>query len=87
MNKHIVNRLGLNDAFSAQELIYLFKENILPAFTILYFPENDHPVHKKGPGTLKGLKSLINSFKNMTIFVETSPLWTVPMHLGFHISI
>lgn len=57
-NKYILNRFGLNDAFSAQELIYLLKKNTLPAFTILYFPENDHPVHKKGPGTLKGIEDV-----------------------------
>ena len=50
-NIHLVNRLGLNDAFSAQELKYLLEKNILPEFTIMYFPENDHVVHIKGPMT------------------------------------
>jgi len=72
MNKHIVNRLGLNDAFSAQELIYLLKENILPAFTILYFPENDHPVHKKGPGTLKGIEELDQQLQKV---LSVFPTW------------
>lgn len=71
-NKHIVNRLGLNDAYSAQELIFLLKENILPAFTILYFPENDHPVHKKGPGTLKGLEELDQDLQKI---LNVFPTW------------
>jgi predicted AlkP superfamily pyrophosphatase or phosphodiesterase len=68
-NNHIVNRIGLNDSFAAEELIYLLKNNTLPSFTILYLPENDHPVHKKGPSTIKGiedvdkqLQDVLNSF-------------------------
>ncbi|MCA1321672.1 alkaline phosphatase family protein [Bacillus tianshenii] len=71
-NKHTVNRFGLNDAYSAQELIYLLKKNILPAFTILYFPENDHPVHKKGPETLKGIEELDEQFQKV---LNAYPTW------------
>ncbi|MGR3765740.1 alkaline phosphatase family protein [Rossellomorea sp. NS-SX7] len=68
-NNHIVNRIGLNDTFAAEELTYLLKNNTLPFFTILYFPENDFPVHRKGPSTIKGiedadkqLQHVLNSF-------------------------
>nr|WP_306428745.1 alkaline phosphatase family protein [Siminovitchia terrae] len=42
-------RLGFNDKFSAQELIYLIENGKLPAFTIAYFPDLDKNVHKDGP--------------------------------------
>ncbi|WP_251528131.1 alkaline phosphatase family protein [Metabacillus litoralis] len=57
-NSHLVNRLGLNDAFAAQELKYLLEKNILPEFTIMYFPVNDHVVHRKGPKTTEGIEEL-----------------------------
>jgi predicted AlkP superfamily pyrophosphatase or phosphodiesterase len=62
-NKHIVKRLGLNDAFAVQELKYLLEKNILPEFTIMYLSENDHTVHKKVQLRQKGLKNLINTFR------------------------
>ncbi|WP_286166070.1 alkaline phosphatase family protein [Peribacillus frigoritolerans] len=71
-NKHVINRLGLNDAFAAQELTYLLKNNLLPEFTILYMPENDHPVHKKGPGTIDGIEKLD---KHLQEILNTYPKW------------
>lgn len=57
-NFHLLNRLGLNDAFTAEELKYLLEKNILPEFTILYFPGNDKFAHKKGPMTTEGIEAL-----------------------------
>ncbi len=48
-------RFGFNDAFSRMELVSLIEDGKLPAFTIVYFPSNDDPVHKKGPSETKGL--------------------------------
>ncbi|WP_417898625.1 alkaline phosphatase family protein [Bacillus haimaensis] len=67
-NKHTIKRLGINDTFATEELIYLLKENILPDFTIVYFSENDHTAHKK-PASFKGvvkmdrhLQDVLNAF-------------------------
>lgn len=57
-NNHIVNRLGLNDAFAVQELKYLLEKNMIPEFTILYISGNDFTVHRKGPKTIKGIEKL-----------------------------
>jgi predicted AlkP superfamily pyrophosphatase or phosphodiesterase len=57
-NKHLVNRIGLNDAFAAHELKYLIEKNKLPEFSIIYFPVNDHVVHRKGPMTTEGIEEL-----------------------------
>ncbi len=70
-NLHLMNKLGINDAFSAQELKYLLENDTLPEFTILYFPGNDNVVHKKGPMTTEGieeadkqLQEVLNVFPN-----------------------
>ncbi|WP_394138147.1 alkaline phosphatase family protein [Cytobacillus oceanisediminis] len=71
-NKHIVKRLGLNDAFAVQELKYLLEKNILPEFTIMYLGENDHTVHKKGPTTTKGIEKLD---KHLQEVLNMFPQW------------
>lgn len=71
-NKHVINRLGLNDAFAAQELTYLLKNSLLPEFTILYLPENDHAVHRKGPETIDGIEKLD---KHLQEILNTYPKW------------
>lgn len=45
----IRRRYGLDDEFSAETLLYLAKENVLPAFTLTYFMDNDYESHKVGP--------------------------------------
>ncbi len=71
-NIHLLNRLGLNDAFAAQELKYLLEKNILPEFTIMYFPVNDHEVHRKGPKTTEGIEELD---KNLQEILNVFPTW------------
>ncbi|MBU8879171.1 alkaline phosphatase family protein [Bacillus sp. FJAT-29790] len=71
-NKHIVKRLGLNDAYAAQELKHLFVNNLLPEFTIMYFSENDHTVHTKGPLTTKGIKKVD---KHLQEVLNVFPKW------------
>ncbi|MFC0272589.1 alkaline phosphatase family protein [Metabacillus herbersteinensis] len=71
-NNHVINRLGLNDAFAAQELKYLLKNDVLPEFTILYMPENDHAVHRKGPMTTKGIEKLD---KHLQEVLNAYPKW------------
>ncbi|WP_456271029.1 alkaline phosphatase family protein [Bacillus sp. AK031] len=69
-NDHTLNRIGLNDTFAAEEMIHLLKNNSLPPFTIMYFPENDHAAHKKGPTATNGieeadkqLQKILNGFQ------------------------
>jgi hypothetical protein len=50
-------KFGMNDDFSAQEMVYLIKQNQLPKFTLLYFPSNDNFVHRKGPDELRGIEN------------------------------
>lgn len=71
-NRHVVNRVGLNDAFAAAELQYLLETDKLPLFTIMYFPENDHPVHKKGPGEISGVEE---ADQHLQEILNTFPKW------------
>lgn len=71
-NSHLFNRLGLNDAFAAQELKYLLEKNILPEFTIMYLPANDHFVHRKGPETIEGIEKLD---KQLQEILNVFPNW------------
>ncbi|WP_409254203.1 alkaline phosphatase family protein [Bacillus sp. SCS-153A] len=82
-NRHVVNRIGLNDAFAAAELQYLLETERLPPFTIVYLPENDHPVHKKGPEELSGvekadkhLQEILNSFPKWEDALEQT-VWMI----------
>jgi predicted AlkP superfamily pyrophosphatase or phosphodiesterase len=71
-NHHIVNRIGLNDSFAAEELKYLLKNNTLPSFTILYLPENDFTVHRKGPSAIKGIEDADKQLQNV---LNSFPDW------------
>ncbi|MGX1430404.1 putative AlkP superfamily pyrophosphatase or phosphodiesterase [Cytobacillus horneckiae] len=71
-NNHLVHRLGFNDSFGAEELIYLLEKNNLPDFTIIYFPINDHTVHKNGPKTIKGIEKLDKQLQNI---LNAFPNW------------
>ncbi|MBN3527192.1 alkaline phosphatase family protein [Paenibacillus apiarius] len=55
-NTHAWQSYGLNDEFSADELIYLIEQNRLPPFSLVYFPSNDRDVHKKGPAETRGIE-------------------------------
>lgn len=50
------DKFGMNDDYSAQEIVYLMKQNLLPKFTLLYFPSNDNVVHRKGPDVRSGIE-------------------------------
>ncbi|WP_299088378.1 alkaline phosphatase family protein [uncultured Metabacillus sp.] len=51
-------KYGFNDKFSAKELKYLIKQDMLPAFTIAYFPDLDQRIHKKGRMYSKGIEKV-----------------------------
>lgn len=54
-NTHLWQGFGFNDKFAAEELTYLIQENRLPAFSIVYFSDNDKEVHKSGENVTKGI--------------------------------
>lgn len=49
---------GVNNHFTANELKYFIQTNQLPPFTLAYFPDMDHPIHKNGPMEQKGLEEV-----------------------------
>ncbi|NRD79576.1 alkaline phosphatase family protein [Bacillus sp. BRMEA1] len=57
-NSFCWQKYGFNDKFSANELKYLINENKLPPFTLVYFPDLDHKVHKNGRLELKGIEKV-----------------------------
>lgn len=70
-------RYGENDRFAIDELIDIAAKNELPPFTILYMPDNDDQLHKKGRHTLKGiiqanqeLERLFNAFPSWNKAIE-----------------
>lgn len=76
-------RYGMNDRFTAMELISLIKEDLLPSFTIGYLPDNDAPIHVRGADELKGiekadqeLQRIFNAFPSWEEALE-SCIWIV----------
>ena len=68
-HKFVWKRMGLNNEFTANELLYLFEEKKIPAFTLAYLPDADASIHKKGPDELEGivkadeaLQTILNRF-------------------------
>ncbi|WP_404328340.1 alkaline phosphatase family protein [Mesobacillus maritimus] len=53
---HVWEAFGFNDRFASQELTYLIKNNAVPAFSLVYFSDNDKEVHKKGVNVTKGIE-------------------------------
>lgn len=49
-------KYGMNDKFTARDLVYLVKEGKLPDVTIAYFPGNDSVHHRKGSEAIKGVE-------------------------------
>ncbi|MBG9791973.1 antitoxin [Paenibacillus dendritiformis] len=42
-------KCGINDAYAAQAAKTMIQSNQQPDFMLVYFPDNDHEVHKKNP--------------------------------------
>ncbi len=68
----IWKNIGINDEFSANELVYMIQENQLPSFTLAYFPNLDRPVHKRGPMVLKEIEAVD---KELQKILNTYPTW------------
>jgi predicted AlkP superfamily pyrophosphatase or phosphodiesterase len=55
-NQHFWQKAGVNDLSSVQQLKHLIKTKRLPSFSIVYLPDLDQRIHKKGRRDLKGIK-------------------------------
>lgn len=64
--------LGLNDVFTAEEIKYLIQTDSLPSFTLGYFPDLDHRIHKHGPMDLKGIEEVD---KHLQTILGAYPTW------------
>ena len=42
----VFNKYGVNDSFATRMLNHLIKYHLLPDFTMVYLPDNDHQVHR-----------------------------------------
>lgn len=58
-------KYGFNDKFSVQQLSYLIKNDLLPEFSLAYFPNLDKSVHKHGPMDLKGIEKVDQQLQNL----------------------
>jgi predicted AlkP superfamily pyrophosphatase or phosphodiesterase len=69
---HIWEAFGFNDKFATQELKYLIQNNQLPAFSLVYFSDNDKQVHKEGETVTKGIK---DADKQLQEVLNSYPSW------------
>ncbi|MBP1992939.1 alkaline phosphatase family protein [Paenibacillus eucommiae] len=58
LNDGLTSRMGINNQYSTETLLYLIKENKLPDFLYVYLPDLDKELHKKGPSDSKGIKKM-----------------------------
>ncbi|MEC5423568.1 alkaline phosphatase family protein [Virgibacillus sp. C22-A2] len=73
-NKHnrVWQDLGMNDAFTAEEITYLIQNESLPSFTLGYFPDLDHPVHENGPAEINGIEQID---QHLQTILDAFPTW------------
>ena len=64
-SKFIWKRMGVNDDFTANELVYLIEQGKLPSFTLAYLPDADASIHKNGPGDTKGIEKADQALQQM----------------------
>jgi len=70
--RYLWQKGGFNDRFSARELKYLIQKQKLPFFTIAYFPENDHSVHRNGPMEVSGIEKADRQLREI---LDAYPSW------------
>ncbi|RXZ81729.1 alkaline phosphatase family protein [Paenibacillaceae bacterium] len=65
----LMDKMGFNNDYAIETAKYLIETNNLPDFLLVYLPDLDQQLHKKGPAELKGVKvtdqqlqSLLQSF-------------------------
>ncbi|OMP67360.1 alkaline phosphatase family protein [Domibacillus epiphyticus] len=64
--------MGLNNQFTANELKYFIQEEKMPPFTLAYFPDMDHQIHKSGPKDRKGIEE---ADKQLQVILNAYPSW------------
>ncbi|BFH14043.1 hypothetical protein J6TS7_17970 [Paenibacillus dendritiformis] len=79
-------KCGINDAYAAHAVKAMIQSNQLPDFMLVYFPDNDHEVHKKNPAHAeealirvdRHIQEILNAFDsweeavNQCVFIVTS---------------
>lgn len=63
--KYSWKRMGVNDDFTANELVYLIEQGKLPSFTLAYLPDADASIHKNGPEDTKGIEKADQALQQM----------------------
>ncbi|MBM7691175.1 putative AlkP superfamily pyrophosphatase or phosphodiesterase [Peribacillus deserti] len=78
-NQYFWKRLGFNDSSAVQQITKLLKGKNLPVFSIVYLPELDQRVHKKGRMDIKGveqadkqLQKILNAYPSWERAIEES---------------
>ncbi|WP_156291493.1 alkaline phosphatase family protein [Oceanobacillus salinisoli] len=71
-NNNVWQGLGINDAFSVNEINYLIENDMLPSFTFAYLPDLDKHVHEKGQDDLQGIEELDNRIAKI---LDAYPTW------------
>ncbi|ASN07428.1 phosphodiesterase [Virgibacillus necropolis] len=69
---NIWQELGFNDTFTANEVKHLIQNDSLPSFTLAYFPDLDHRIHKHGPMDLKGIEKVD---QHLQTILDAYPTW------------
>ncbi|MFD3274080.1 alkaline phosphatase family protein [Paenibacillus dendritiformis] len=94
-------RCGINDAYAAYVTRDLIRSNQLPDFTLVYFPDNDHEIHKKNPAhgeeplirVDQHIQQILNAFDsweeavNQCVFITTSDHGQTRIGKGNHFNI
>lgn len=65
-------KLGINDAFTANELKYLIQNDILPSFTLAYFSDLDQRVHEEGRMDIEGIEEIDEHLQDL---LNEYPTW------------
>lgn len=58
-------KFGFNNRFSVQELMHLINHQLLPPLTIVYFPDMDQIIHKKGVEDTTGIEKMDRELQNV----------------------
>ncbi|TCS96633.1 alkaline phosphatase family protein [Hazenella coriacea] len=65
-------RYGMNDRFAQMELSSIIANKQLPAFSIVYLPDNDGDIHLKGTSEIKGI---IQADQELQTILHSFPSW------------
>lgn len=66
------HKYGFNNKFSTQEFTHLVNKQEIPDFSLVYLPDHDKNVHKRGPMGTKGIKEMDTNLQTM---LDSFPTW------------